>query len=468
MNIKKQLVNNTMIIFIGKSLPQILSFLLLPLYTSMISAEDYGYVDIIFTVGSLLMPLITLQLDSGLFRALIEHRGDRVTCQQIARNILIVAFMLFAGFDILYCSITRLFSIKYNGYVLLYINAYSFIGLVLGYFRGIGKDGIYAVLSSINGLLIIIFNIYFVAVMNLGGKGMLMAYALGMSCASLSGLLVILYQGRGIRIKIQLYKVKDILSYSVFLVFDSVSKWIVNLSDRFIISLFLSYSYNGIYAVSNKFPYVFMQIYNVFNLAWTEMISVQYDQEGITDEIKQINHNIGIALLYLSALVIAGMFVIFPIFVDDAYADGLYYIPILIIAMYFNCKGAQLGGILIAQKKSRAIALTTMIGAFVNVIINIALIKELKLYAAAFSTLIAYLLMYALRKYVLRNTMNDNSYKDYVLPLSITVSSIVVYYLQSNILKLINLLLVSVIIAYQYRIILLNYFKRFVQRDSRK
>ena len=51
MNQKKQLMKNTIIIAIGKLSTQIISYLLLPLYTSQLDPSEYGNYDFICTLS---------------------------------------------------------------------------------------------------------------------------------------------------------------------------------------------------------------------------------------------------------------------------------------------------------------------------------------------------------------------------------------------------------------------------------
>ena len=53
MNKKKQLAKNTIIIFFGRVCTQLISFFLLPLYTSYLATKEYGTVDLIQTYVTL-------------------------------------------------------------------------------------------------------------------------------------------------------------------------------------------------------------------------------------------------------------------------------------------------------------------------------------------------------------------------------------------------------------------------------
>ena len=74
MNKKKQLAKNTIIIFFGRVCTQLISFFLLPLYTSYLATKEYGTVDLIQTYVTLLVPIITLELEMSIFRFLIDSR----------------------------------------------------------------------------------------------------------------------------------------------------------------------------------------------------------------------------------------------------------------------------------------------------------------------------------------------------------------------------------------------------------
>ena len=72
----KEYYKNTVILFIGKFVTQFMSIILLPLFTRYLLTEDYGYVDLIQTYLSLFVPILTLRMDSAVFRFLIDARKD--------------------------------------------------------------------------------------------------------------------------------------------------------------------------------------------------------------------------------------------------------------------------------------------------------------------------------------------------------------------------------------------------------
>ena len=86
MNREKTLLKNTVIISIGTICTKLITFLLLPLYTSVLTTEEYGIVDLLNTLSLLLIPIITFQMEQAVFRELIEARKIEKAKTEIISN----------------------------------------------------------------------------------------------------------------------------------------------------------------------------------------------------------------------------------------------------------------------------------------------------------------------------------------------------------------------------------------------
>ena len=73
---KKDLFKNTIIIAIGKFSTQVLSYFLLPLYTTILSTEEYGVYDLLVTICIFAMPFITILIEESMFRFLVDEETD--------------------------------------------------------------------------------------------------------------------------------------------------------------------------------------------------------------------------------------------------------------------------------------------------------------------------------------------------------------------------------------------------------
>ena len=139
MNKKKQLMKNTIIIFLGKVCTQLLSFFLLPLYTGYLSTKQYGIVDLIQTYVTLIVPIVTLELEMSIFRYLVDSRGKSKETKRLMSNNF---FMLGTGlliFSLFYILISSFITIKFRWLVLFDIIVCTLSGNFLQVSRGFGK-----------------------------------------------------------------------------------------------------------------------------------------------------------------------------------------------------------------------------------------------------------------------------------------------------------------------------------------
>lgn len=134
----------------------------------------------------------------------------------------------------------------------------------------------------------------------------------------------------------------------------------------------------------------------------------------------------------------------FPILIDKSYQAAYEYIPILIIAIYYTNMSSFYGGIFTAYKDTKVMGMTTVVAAIINVGINFIFMTKYKIYAAAFSTLIANLVVYIYRRIKLRKyiKLHENFNLIYWLLLILTMAS---YYLNNTIS---NIIVLIIVVAY--------------------
>ena len=118
MDKKKQLAKNTIIIFFGRVSTQLISFFLLPLYTSFLATKEYGLVDLIQTYVTLLVPIITLELEMSIFRWLIDSRGKEKDTKKLISNNFFVLTISLLIFSILYVIVTSFINIPFRWLIL--------------------------------------------------------------------------------------------------------------------------------------------------------------------------------------------------------------------------------------------------------------------------------------------------------------------------------------------------------------
>ena len=444
MNKKKELAKNTIIIFLGKVCTQLISFFLLPLYTGYLTTKQYGVVDLIQTYVRLLVPLLTIELEMGVFRFLIDTRGkDKDTKEVMSNNFTILFGSLFL-FSILYIIVTSIWHIDYRWLILFDIFICTITGNLLQVARGFGKTLDYSIACIITGAMNVLLNILLIVFGGLRVTGMVLSMAIANGLGALY-----------LFIKLKLYRyfnkklidknlIKSMIKYSAPLVPNSLSWWIVSVSDRSIISVVLGAASNGIYAISNKFPTLLSSVFAIFNMSWCESATLHINSEDRDEFFSDVCNTVVKLFTSLGVGMIACMPFVFPILINSSYNEAFIYIPILAIGVVFNVGVSLYSSIYIAKKMTKQVAATSVMGAIINIVVNVLLIKFIGLWAACISTMISYFVMMIYRHFDLKKYIKIKYEKGiFIKTILIFAFAIVLYYQKNMILNIINLVVVS-------------------------
>lgn len=445
MNKKKQLAKNTIIIFFGRVCTQLISFFLLPLYTSYLATKEYGTVDLIQTYVTLLVPIITLELEMSIFRFLIDSRKSvKETNKLISNNFFILGISL-SIFSILYIIVSSFVTIPYRWLILVDIIVCVLSGNFLQVARGFGKTLDYAISCILTGLTTVISNIILICFVHMQAEGMIISMALANFICSLY-LFIRLKLYSKINFKIVDFKqIKEMYKYSLPLIPNSISWWIINVSDRSIISIVLGASANGLYAISNKFPTIISSLTGVFNLSWSESAALHINSSDRDEFFSDITNTILRLFMALGVGMLACMPFVFPILIDVKYNDAYNYIPFLVLGTVFNVAICLYSQVYLAKKLSKQVASTAIVGAIINILINVIFIKQIGLYAAAISTMISYFVMMVYRHFDLKKYVNIKIEKKLIIEsIIIYTFTLLIYYQKSIILHVICLLIVCI------------------------
>lgn len=425
----KDLIKNTFIIFLGKASPQIISLLLLPLYTSYIITSEYGYVDLITTYVSLIVIIIALGLDLASFRFLIDYRKCEEKQKKVISNIFLCLLLIFVTFSIIFCVANSVLQIKYGWLVLVLIISNIISNILAQISRGLGNNLEYATSYIIGGIVTIILNIVLIVKFGLGGKALLLS-------TIISNFFISIY----LIFKLKIYKminfiykdkqtIKELIKYSAPLIPNQISWWIMNVSDRTIISAILGVSENGIYSIANKIPNIFSGLYSVFHMSWTEQATIHYNDDDRNSYFSIVVNN-GIKIFgSICLLLITIIPIVFNFFINDNYSRAYYQIPILLMAVMVNIVMMLFGVVYIARKMSNELAKTSALSAIINILVNVLLIKHFGLYAASISTFVACFLVMIYRWVGIKKYISIDLDKKLICILSLSfLISIYFYY----------------------------------------
>lgn len=444
-NRNKEFIINTIILFAGKFSTQFISLLLLPLFTRYLLTEDYGAVDLLQTYISLFIPILTLRIDSALFRFLIDKRNNEIEKCNIISNAIVIMSASIIVTIIISIPVILFFNIKFIIYTIINLIILMISNILLQLLRGLGKNKEYSLASTITGAITLISNLVLIIGCHVGAESILISSSLG-------NILCIVYITVSSKLfkyikldNVNKYTAKEILKYSLPMIPNYLSWWIVNISDRTIISTFLGIAFNGIYTVSCKFSNILNSIFSIFSMSWQETASLHINDNDKEYFFSKVINEVFFLFSNIALIILAVLPVFYNILIGANYLDSYNYIPILLYANSWNVLIGLIGGIYVAKKQSRAIANTTMASAIINILINLMLVKIIGLYAASISTLLSYLIMGIYRYFDCKKYVNIKiDFKKFSVFSIVFIISSLLYYSNNIYLNFVNLLFVII------------------------
>lgn len=405
----KYLLKNTIVFALGNFGTKMISFFLVPLYTNILTTSEYGIVDLIYTIGTVLVPILTLNIGEAIMRFSLDKDSNREKIMNIGLRLLLFATVL--GLAIL--PVSSLFNEvrSYVIYVYLYTVTLAYSQVFLCYLRGKELLVQYSTGNIIHTFCIAFFNIIFLLVMKQGIYGYLTAYILSNVITAIYAFKVGNVYKAIKESKIDTKLRKEMIRYSVVLIPNSFMWWIMNSSDRVMVTAMIGTAANGIYAVAYKIPTLLSTISTVFNQAW----SYSAIRENESEDKEEYSNNVYDRLVSTVLITAIGLLMIIKIFlkfyVGEDYYTAWRYTPYLMIGFVFMTLGTFVSTSYTVHKDSLGFLVSGTIGALVNVILNFILIPVLGVTGAAVATGFSYFTVFCYRVYNTRKYLKINVFK---------------------------------------------------------
>ncbi len=396
MNKYKKLISNTLIFVIGSFSSKVLVFLLMPLYTRVLTPGDYGTIELVTGTANLLIPIITLSVTEGVIRFGLErklYRRSDVYTTGVLTVLVGAAVFLCLLWILNFFDALR----DFKWHIFIYVLSSGMKGVHAQFIRAKGMVKLYALDGIFTTILTIVFTVVFLLPLQMGINGYIFAIILA-DIVSTICLFLIASLRKFIDIKgLNLQVSKMMLRYSIPLIPTAVSWWVINMSDRYIVTYFLGSSVNGLYTIAYKVPTIITVFAGFFYQAW-QMSAVE--ENGSQDKGRFYSSVFRYYRLIVF-LVASGLLMTIKIstrlLVSDDFYTSYHYAPFLIAAVVFTCLVQFTGTIYVATKKTVMSMVTTCIGAVANIVLNFLLIPVMGATGAAVATFISFALVFIVR-----------------------------------------------------------------------
>lgn len=437
------LIKNAIIFTLGSFGSKIISFFLVPLYTYVLTASEYGVVDLVVTVGTVAIPILTLNISEAVMRFALDKDADKEKITQIGTRILLIGILV--GLLIFpVCGFFNKIS-QYSTYIYFYVISLAASQLYLCDLRGKELLIYYSIGNVLNTFFIAVLNIVFLLVLKEGIEGYLKAYIIANALTAIYAIIA----GKGYMsfytLRIDKKLLLQMVKYSIVLIPNSFMWWIMNSSDRIMVSGMVSVAANGIYAVSYKLPTLVSTLTTIFNQAWSYSA---IREEGTADE-GEYNNKIFKVLIGMVMLIGIGLLTFakpfLSVYVSKEYYVAWKYMPFLTVGCVYLTMASFMATSYTVHKDSFGYLFSGMFGAIFNIMINFVLIPLIGVYGAAIATCISYILVFVFRLFHTRKYIRYNIYnKEFIVGSTILVLSACMMFINNRIGFILQLILLSV------------------------
>ncbi len=390
----KKLAENSLVFLIANFSSKFITLLLVRLYTGVLTTAEYGIIDILYTTSNLVIPIITLSAAEAVLRFSIDDVKNRSRIFSTGVTLLICGFVV----SLVMIPILSQIDIFKNNILLFYLLSFSNATYIITscFIKGIGKTKIFAIGGLLLTLVHVLLNILFLVVFQWGVTGYFLASIISnFAVAFLLFVIAKLYQY--ITLRLQKSYTIQMLKYSLPLIPNSISWWLMESFNRYALTFMISESATGLYAVANKIPAIISTISGVFSQAW-QLSSVDEaeskDKDSFFTEIFQL---MAVVLFISTSLLMVILQPLYRILVAPGFYEGWETAPFLLCATIFTCFSNFLGSNYVAMKKTGGVFLTTVIGAVVNIALNLALVPILGIKGSAMATAISFMITWVIR-----------------------------------------------------------------------
>lgn len=432
------LIKNTGILTISSFSSRILVFLLVPLYTSILSTAEYGTYDLSITTIQLLLPIFTVNIYDAVMRFFMDGNYSRKEVSAVGLKYVAISISLFFVVTIVNYKFGILKSFRaYSSLVFLYYVSNLANQYLTQMAKGKEQVKDIAIAGVINTVITLLLNLLLLLVYKLGLKGFFISYIMGQTSSALI-LFIRTKYWEYFSLNVNKYYEKEMLAYSIPLILGTIGWWCNNASDRYVVTFLCGIAANGIYSVAYKIPSILTTIQQIFLQAWQISAVKEYeDQESNTFYGKTFD-SINICMCMICMLLI---FLTKPIasllYAKDFYA-AWQYVPFLLVSGVFNAASGIVGPVLNANKNSKSLGLSSLVGAFVNIILNFALILVIGVQGAAVATAISSYVIYLFRKIAARDKIIILNYWTVYVSWALIISqAIVSIYIENPVIEFI-------------------------------
>lgn len=400
---KNDLSKDFLIYTFGSLFAKGVGFILIPLYTMVLTPHEYGTLEIINTFAALVVVFLSLGLPQVIFTEYYHIDKDKlhILYEDVIKIYFYVSVFIWIGICILFVKFNNLlFTEELSNVFTILIFGYIFISffqsIYLSALKITGKSIEYSVVQIYVGIVSGILNIILVYFYEFGIIGILFTnFIVQLSVVSYVSFKYVDLDS--FTFNIDFSTIKYYLKLSLPFVPGALAAWIMTASDRFILLKYLGEDAVGFYAVAYKFA----SIFEIFLITPLLLAYLPY----IFKRFKEQNFSQYILVIMPSVLFISFLMSIILIFIGEKLVDSKFYnslelISYLVFSFGFILLSKLLEHLFVYNRQTILLMNISLVFAVVNIVLNLVLIQQYGLkgvvYATLLTSIVRFLVVYIL------------------------------------------------------------------------
>jgi len=400
----KSLTKQTLIYGVGTILARFVTFLLLPVYTNILPAAEYGLAALIFAFLGFMIIIFNYGLDSAVIRYYSATK-DPQQQQSILSTSVYLCLLTSAGLaaviylnsaslaNLLLHETARAVLIKYAA-LILFFDALAHVPFAL--LRLEEKPWPFMGLKLLNVGVVFGLNIYLVAGLKRGVEGI---FESNLFTSALTTLILMILIIPRLRITFSGSAAKDLLQFGLPFIPAGLASVCMEMLNRYIIERLLDLRAVGIFSAGFKLGIFMLLLTSAFYYAWQPFFLKAGPRESSRPLFARVLTYFLLIELAMWLVLTAFMPEIVRFHIGSVYLIGPEYqgcgpmVPLILMGYVFlGMNQVFLPGIYF-EKKTRYLAYMTFIAAAVNVGFNYLLVPRLGIIGSAYGSLIGYFVL---------------------------------------------------------------------------
>lgn len=397
----KHTFKQSFIYSLGNLATKVVGLILLPLYTSYLSTAQYGVLALLETTSLFIVVVFSANISNAMMRWWADARdADNKKVYVFTGFIFIVFSVLFSNLFLQPFSKMFAVSLLDDDVFSIYFNilfvsiAFDILNkYIINLARILEKSVLFVIVSSAKFIVILSLNIYFIVVLKMGVKGIILAQLIG---NTLGFILLLPVLSKNIILKIDLKALKQMLAYSIPLAFTALSMVLFSMGDRYVLKFLMGKEEVGIYGLAYKIAgFLNFFVLQSFQMGFLPVAYKMYKEENSTRFFSKITTYLTIVLTF-GAL---GLAMFAPEFVKvfsptnmkywaaAPYVGLIGFVVILNGIRYMFAINFQLA------KKTAVVPFIVISFALLNILLNFITIPIFNIYGVIISSIISSILM---------------------------------------------------------------------------